>query len=124
MPHQSRIDLSRFAVKVTTYPGDIGELAKKYSGCFEIVPVGRTDIKKHAAFKEQEGKTYLVIISQSHGINPNYNVILSVQGPEQRVIDGIMCDLTSRLEVSAREAPRELTGLFSAQAEVFRRLPH
>jgi hypothetical protein len=50
---------------------------------------------------------------------PDYNVIMSVMGPEKKDADKIMGDIIKKIKIQTREAPEFLSKDFDKIAELF-----
>ena len=103
-------------VKVSNYPGDIGELVRRYSDRFHAIPIGRSDVVKYVLIKKEETETYLLLVSKGEESKPScwidYNVIISIIGPREERIQELMEDFQKVTELETKEAPESLKRLF------------
>jgi hypothetical protein len=97
-------------VKVSNYDGDVGELAKKYSPGFILIPFGNPNVKKYGFQARDENGSRLVMLSrcdlQFEG--KDYNIMLTVHGTNADQVTKQTTDLEKRLGIELRDAPEHI----------------
>jgi hypothetical protein len=91
--------------KVGVFSGDLGVLVRKYSADFQLVPLGRADVVKYGLVKREPSGSYIVMISGSEGLNPLYNLIITVFGPEKVRAEELVSEIEKKIGLKLSPAP-------------------
>jgi len=92
-------------IAVANYSGDIRELLRHCHSEFTGMPPLRSDVHKFMALHEEGNRRYIMVVSQGDVPTPDYNVIITVLGAEQKVTRRLMGDLQTMLGLETTPAP-------------------
>ena len=109
----------KFSARVGNFDGDIGDLVKKYSSNFMEFPIGRGDVRKLALQRRESSGSYLLMVSSSPYKDEDHNMILTIHGPLQDVVDEMMDDFLKVIGVPTRDPHPELQKTYERMAQLF-----
>jgi len=106
-------------VKVGNYEGRLEKLTKKYAGKFTKIAIGDSFVQKYGLIETEQGLNYIIIVSQGP-ITPvnDYNIILSVMGPNQDKVKYLMQKFETNLGIEMRTPPKFVDDIFKILPDV------
>ncbi len=108
-----------WGIRVATNDEGIGILARRYSGDFQRIAIGEANAVKYWLHLKKENHSYHVMISKSTNPRPDYNIVITVIGSEQKGVEEIIEGLEQKMKIKTREAPASLQQTAKEMSKIF-----
>jgi hypothetical protein len=106
--------------KVARFKGNLENLVSSYLPSLVQVPLGRRDNPKYTQFKSEDSGLYLIMVSSADRPSENYDLLVTVMGPNAAKAAELMAGIESKIPVKLKPAPAHLKQTYE---EMFKRLP-